>query len=73
VQPLLLWKNNKYYIFEMCVFAALGLHHAMRVHCIVICGLPGSTIFVQIINSTIKKKKLLDIKCVFWFSIEYFS
>jgi len=32
VQPLLLWKSNKYYILCVCVcvFVALGIQHAMR-------------------------------------------
>ena len=33
-----------------CVFVALGTQHAMRMHHVVICGLPGSTIFSHIIS-----------------------
>jgi len=32
------------------VFVALGIQHAMRMRHIVICGLPGSTIFYNIIS-----------------------
>jgi len=32
------------------VFVALGNTHAMRMHHIVICGLPGSTIYFHIIS-----------------------
>jgi hypothetical protein len=35
--------------YSECVFVALGILHVMRMHHIVICGLPGSTIFFQII------------------------
>jgi hypothetical protein len=34
------------------VFAALGIQHAMRMRRIVICGLPGSTIFSHLISQT---------------------
>ena len=33
----------------MCVCVALGMRHALRMRYLVICGLPGSTIFFHII------------------------
>jgi len=52
------------------MFVALGIHHAMRMRHIVICGQPGCTIFLHIILQKArfsKKKTLLNIKCVFHF------
>ena len=50
MQRLLQWKSNKYYTTSVCVFVALGIQHAIRMHHIVICGLPRSTIIFQIIS-----------------------
>jgi len=54
------------------VFVALGIHHKMRVLHIVICGLPGSTIFLHCIikGMIFVKKKLWDVKCVFLFYVQ---
>jgi hypothetical protein len=50
-----------------CAFESLGIRHAMRIRHIVICALPGCTIFFlyYLINGAISKKKLLNIKCLF--------
>jgi len=41
----------------VCIFALL-IQHAMCMHCIVICGLPGSKIFPHyLIKGTIFKKR----------------
>ena len=48
VLPLLQLKSNKYYIFWECV-CSLMCPAAMRTHHVVICGLPGSTVFFHII------------------------
>jgi len=50
------------------VFVALGIHHKMRVLHIVICGLPGSTIFLHCIikGMIFVKKKVMGCKmCLF--------
>jgi hypothetical protein len=36
--------------YSECVFVALGIHHAMCMHHIVICDLPHSTTFCHIIS-----------------------
>jgi hypothetical protein len=47
MQPLLQWKTMSI-TQPVCAFVALGIQHAMRMHCI--CGLPRSTIFLHIIS-----------------------
>jgi len=41
----------------VCVFIALGIQHAMRMHHIVVCGLPRSKIFFHIISPKARFKK----------------
>jgi len=36
--------------FSECMFVALGIQHAQRMCHIVICGLPGCTVFFRIIS-----------------------
>ena len=61
------------------MFVALGIQHAVRMRHIAICGLPPSTIIFHIFLLTarfskkIKNKKLLNTKCVFWFSVQLSS
>jgi hypothetical protein len=59
-----------------CVFFGSLRYPACNAHArIVICGLPCSTIFFHISQKTqfSKKKKLLNTKCVFWFSLQLSS
>jgi hypothetical protein len=48
MQPLLPWKNIKYYTGLFCVSVALVIQCAMCMHHTVISGLIGSTIFFPI-------------------------
>jgi hypothetical protein len=54
-----------------CARVALLIQHSTRRH-IVICGLSGSTILFRhyFVNGTIFGKRLLNIKCVFLFSLQ---
>lgn len=48
VKPSLQWKNNKYYVFRVCL--SLVIQHVMRLGPIDICGLSGCTIFFHIVT-----------------------
>jgi len=58
-----------------CAFVALVMQHATRMRNIV-WGLPSSTVFSHIILQTalfFPKKRVLNIKCVFWLSLHLLS
>ena len=54
-------------IYSECVFVALGIHHAICMRRIFVCGLSGSTIFFHLISlmARFSKEKLLNMKFVF--------
>ena len=61
---------------SVCVFLALGIQNAMRMRRIVIWGLPPlyKNFPHYLINGKILDKgKLLNTKCVFWFSLQLWS
>jgi len=73
VQTLLQWKNNKYYIFWVWVCSLrYPTCNAHAPYCQLwpvwlYCIFPHNLIAAQL------KKKLLNIKCVFWFSLQLAS
>jgi len=72
----LLKRKIKNITFSECVFVDLSIQHAMRMRHIVICGLSGCTIIFTYSHKRHdfqKKKKLLNIKFLFHFSLELLS
>jgi len=61
--------------YSESAFVALGIKHAISMRHIVICGLPGSTIyFYDMSNGTIFEKKVIEHKmCVCWFCLQFLS
>jgi len=51
MQPVLQQKSNNFYIFQKCVFVALGVQHAMHTLHNIISDLSNSTKFFHIISS----------------------
>jgi hypothetical protein len=74
VQPLLQWKINKYYIFWVWI-CSLG-YPECNAHA-PYCHLWPARLYKifrhYLINGTILEKKLLNVKCVFWFSVQFSS
>jgi hypothetical protein len=63
------WKSDKYYIFGVCV-CSLSNPCKMHAHyCIVVCGLAVQYFFTSS-QKVVIKKKILNTKCVFWFSLQ---
>ena len=67
MQTLLQWKSNKYYIFWVCVFIALGFQCEMHMRHTIVCGLSNSTIFSTLLHKQhdFLKKKVFVHKMVF--------
>ena len=61
--------------YSECVFAPLGIQRATHIRHTAICSLPLLYyIFPHyLINGTVSEKKLLNIKCVFRFSLQLLS
>ena len=57
--------------YSECASVALGIQHAMHMGISVACPAVVYSIFPHyLINGTIFEKNLLNIKCVFWFSMQ---
>ena len=69
---MLSWKNNKNYTFRVCVCSLSCTAFKVNTpYYTVICGLSGCAIFLHYLkNCTIFGRKLFNIKCVFWFSLQ---
>jgi hypothetical protein len=73
VQLLLQWKSNEYYVFWLCVsslrYAACNVH-------VPYCHLWPAWLYYIFSHCLIngkKKKKVTNVKCVFWFSLQLLS
>ena len=68
--------EKQYVLHNVSVGVAVVIQQAVRMHRIVKLGLPGCSVFFNIISSKArfsKKKKLLNTKCVFWFPLQLLS
>jgi hypothetical protein len=74
VQPFLQFQSNKYYIFRACVYSLRYLAWNAHTPYFHLWPVWVYHIFPHYpINSTIFETVLLNIKCVFWFSLQRFS
>jgi hypothetical protein len=72
------WKSNKYYIecVCVCVCVALVIQHAMCMHHTNLSLWPVWLYHIfsyYLINDTIFRKKCMNIKCMFWISLQRLS
>jgi hypothetical protein len=74
LQPFLHYKSNKYYIFLVCVCSLIYPAYSAHAPYCHLWPVRLYNIFSHYyINDTIFKKKLLNMKCVFWFSLQLLS
>jgi hypothetical protein len=76
VQTFLQWKNNKYFIFWLCD-CSLSYKHAMRMCRVILPSVARPAVQNFSALNGIKRhdfrKSLLNISCVFWFSLQRLS
>ena len=74
MQLFLQWKKAISITYSKSVFVALGIQHPMRMHRIFIMACPAHGILPhELSNGTIFEQMLLNIKCVFGFSLQVWS